>query len=250
MASPFVRKLEYGAALTAQDCLTLESASHGSRKVAGRTTLISEGDEPRNVHLIKEGFACRYKLLPNGKRQIMAFFVPGDICDLHVHILGQMDHSIGTLIESDVVDLSPETIAALAANPRINRALWWSTLVDEGTLREWLVGMGQRPTDQQTAHLFCELLARLQAIGRAMDNSFDMPFTQEELADALGVTIVHANRTLMALRGHDLIRIEGRRLIVADPERLRQFCDFDANYLHLADRQHGLDRRVGGGISV
>ena len=151
MASPFVRKLGYGAALTAQDCLTLEAVSRASRTVPGRTTLISEGDTPCNVHLIREGFACRYKLLPNGKRQIMAFFVPGDICDMHVHILGQMDHSIGTLIESEVVDLPPDTITTLTANPRINRALWWSTLVDEGTLREWLVGMGQaadRPTNR------------------------------------------------------------------------------------------------------
>ncbi len=250
MASPFVRKLEHGAALTAQDCLTLEAVAHGSRTVGGRTTLISEGDAPCNVHLIKEGFACRYKVLPNGKRQIMAFFVPGDICDMHVHILGEMDHSIGTLIECEVVDLPPETIARLTANPRINRALWWSTLVDEGTLREWLVGMGQRPTDQQAAHLFCELLERLQAIGRAMDGSVEMPFTQEELADALGVTIVHANRTLMGLRARELIRIEGRRLIIENAPRLHDFCDFDANYLHLADRRDAVKRRSGAAGSI
>jgi CRP-like cAMP-binding protein len=237
MPSPFVRKLEYGARLTDADRRTLEDACTITRRVPGRCELIAEGDEPTNVHLIQEGFACRYKILPDGKRQIMAFFVPGDICDLHVQILGEMDHAIGTLVDSVIVELPPAPIASLTSNPRINRALWWSTLVDEGTLREWLVNMGQRPADQQMAHLFCELLARLQAVGLGENDRFAMPFTQEELADTLGITSVHANRVLMQLRNRDLIRIEGRMLIVPDRAKLWDFCEFSPRYLHLKNNK-------------
>lgn len=239
MASPFVRKLEHGAHLTDHDRRVLEHACRSIRHVRGRTQLIGEGEVPSNVHLIQQGFACRYKLLPDGKRQIMAFFVPGDICDLHVHILGEMDHCIGTLVDSVVVELPPRTIAELTANTRINRALWWATLVDEATLREWLVSMGQRSAERQLAHILCELIVRLQAVGLALNDSFEMPFTQEELADTLGITSVHANRVLMQLRDRDLVRTQGRTLSVPNMSQLRSFCDFDANYLHLGGGRNG-----------
>lgn len=250
MATPFVRKLEYGAHLTDDDRRTLEDACRITCNVRGRTQLIGEGDAPSNVHLIQEGFACRYKLLPSGKRQIMAIFIPGDICDLHVQILGEMDHCIGTLTDAVVVELPPDIVEDLTTNPRINRALWWATLVDEGTLREWLVSMGQRPAEQQMAHIFCELLTRLQAIGLGVGNSFEMPFTQEELADTLGVTSVHANRVLMQLRHRDLILTEGRRLVVPDFRRLKDFCDFEPNYLHLKDGTKRATDRAAGKATV
>jgi CRP-like cAMP-binding protein len=239
--SPFIRKLEHGAPLTDEDRRELDDACRNVHRIAGRVDLSREGEAPSNVHLILDGYACRYKVLPDGARQIMAVFVPGDICDLHVHILRQMDHNIATLVTSDIVELPPSTIEKLTQNPRINRALWWATLTDEGTLREWLVNMGQRPADRQAAHLFCELLVRLKAIGLAQGNEFRMPFTQQELADALGITHVHTNRVLSHLRDQDLIRVQGRRLYIPHTERLESYCDFDPKYLHL--------RNAGGTIS-
>lgn len=240
MSNPFLRKLAYGTELTDGDREVLLEVSSATRPVAARTDLISEGDEPSDVHLVMSGYACRYKILPDGRRQIMAIFVPGDVCDLHVQILGQMDHSIGTLSDATVVDIPPEAIRRLIANPRINRGLWWMTLVDEGTLREWLVSMGQRDAAEQMAHVFCELHLRLRSVGLAEDDSFDLPGTQEDLADLMGITPVHVNRTLAVLRDKGLIEITGRRLGIPDVEGLRAFGGFEPNYLHLRDgKAHG-----------
>jgi CRP-like cAMP-binding protein len=235
MANPFLRKIAYGAELTGEDRSLLEEVSSNARPIPARTDLISEGEEPKNVHLIMSGYACRYKILPDGRRQIMAIFVPGDVCDLHVQILGEMDHSIGTLSDATVVDISPARIDELIANPRINRGLWWMTLVDEGTLREWLVSMGQRGAAEQMAHVFCELHLRLRSVGLAENDSFQLPGTQEDLADLMGVTPVHVSRTFSALREKDLIRMDQGSLTIPDLGSLRAFGGFDPNYLHLRD---------------
>ena len=137
MSNPLIRKLQYGACLTDEDRIVLAKLSSATRHVAPYQDITTEGDRPENVHLVVEGFACRYKLARDGSRQIMAYLVPGDFCDLHVAILGQMDHSIGTGWGCTVVDIPRDTIEELTAHhPRITRALWWATLADEGTLRE------------------------------------------------------------------------------------------------------------------
>jgi CRP-like cAMP-binding protein len=238
LSTPFIRKLEYGAALTERDRDVLEDAARDVREMGPREDLISEGQRPNNVHVIVEGWACRYKILEDGTRQIVAYFVPGDFCDLHVAILGEMDHSIGTLSACKVARISERQIDELTAKyPTINRALWWATLVDEGTLREWLVNMGRRPAEQQMAHLFCELLVRLQAVGEADGNGYWFPLTQLELADTLGLSDVHVNRTLQQLRSEGLIKLDGKRLEILDVERLKAFSGFDPNYLHLTKRK-------------
>lgn len=233
--NPFIRKLEYGAELTDDDRQLLDRVSSKTRHVPARRDIIREGDDPENAHLVMQGFACRYKQLPDGRRQVMALFVPGDVCDFHVQILGQMDHNIGTITAASVVSVPPETIRELTANPRINRALWWMTLVDEGTLREWLVNIGHRSSSERLAHLLCELRLRLRAVGLAEDDSFDFPLTQNDLADAMGITAVHVNRTLQQLRERGLIRLENKRLTILDYDGLRELADFDPNYLHLRD---------------
>ena len=201
--------------------------------------MIAEGDRPDNVHVVLEGFACRYKILPDGERQIMAYLVPGDMCDLHVTILGEMDHNIGTLSLCTIAFLPYDVVTELTERrPIINRALWWATLVDEATLREWLVNMGRRPTDKQMAHLFCELLARLRSVGRVSGNSFDFPVTQNELGDTLGLSTVHVNRVLQQLRGDGLITLTEKTLTIIDPERLEEFAEFTPNYLHLNREPH------------
>ena len=129
-------------------------------------------------------------------------------------------------------------------HPRITHALWWATLVDEATLREWLVNVGQRPALTRVAHFFCELLLRLRAVGLAEDDGCDMPLTQEDLADVFGLTPVHVNRTLQELREAGLIVLRNRRLEIPDAERLKAFCGFNPNYLHLAPRPSG--RESGG----
>src|SRR4051794_22601631 len=240
MLNPLIRKLARGAELSEDDRRILEEATTDVRQIRPRQDLIHDGDGPNAAHLILEGFACRYKTLPEGQRQIMAFLVPGDICDLHVAILGAMDHGIGTLSACTVAFIPQTTVAKLTEkHPAIIRALWWNTLVDEGILREWLVSMGRRPADKQMAHLFCELLVRLESVGLAKDNGFEFPLTQEELADALGLSPVHTNRVLTQLRDDGLIRISGKRLDILDLGRLCAYAGFDPAYLHLEKRSAG-----------
>ena len=190
MQNPLIAKLERGAELNVEDRAKLESIVRHPREVSSRQDLIHEGDVPSDVHLVLDGFACRYKDLPNGRRQIMAFLVPGDFCDFHVAILGAMDHGIRTLTSCTMVRIPRETIEDLTNHyPRISRALWWCTLVDEAILREWLVNMGQRRAEQQAAHVLCELLVRLQAVGRATDTAYEFPLTQTEFGEALGLSV-------------------------------------------------------------
>ena len=176
MSNPLILKLDQAGVLDDADRAILQGISSQTRRIEGHHDLIRQGERPENVLLVMDGWACRYKILPDGKRQIMAFLVPGDFCDLHVAILGEMDHTIGTAWGCTVVDIPRAVIDDITTNhPRITRALWWATLVDEGTLREWLVNMGQREADRQMAHLFCELLVRLQVVGCTNENTFAFP---------------------------------------------------------------------------
>ena len=179
------------------------------------------------------GLACRYKTTADGNRQIFAFMVPGDFCDLHVALLTRMDHSIATLAPSEIVDIPYTTILELTdSHPGIAKALLWSTLVDEAILREWLTNMGQRQADARIAHLFCELYVRMETVGLAERGSFELPLTQIELADMMGLSTVHASRSLKALREAGLARIEGKKIVISDVERLKAYADFDPVYLH------------------
>lgn len=238
MTNPFIMKLGCGVDLTDEDRVRLQAVASPTRHVGARKDLITEGERPESVHVVLEGFACRYKILPDGKRQIMAYLIPGDWCDLHAAVLGEMDHSVATLTPCTIVEIPRETVEDLTVHyPRITRALWWASLVDEATLREWLVNIGQRPADQRMAHLLCELLVRLQAVGRASENSYELPPTQVELSDTLGMSPVHVNRTLQQLRRAGLITLRGKALIVHDVERLNEFAGFNPNYLHLRRRR-------------
>jgi CRP-like cAMP-binding protein len=238
MPTPFILKLEHGAELSDEDRRVLEHAVGRVRHFGSRTDLIREGDRPEDVHVILEGFACRYKVLPDGGRQIMAYLIPGDFCDLHVSILDEMDHTIGTLTACKVALLPRTTVMNLTtAHLAIARALWWATLVDEGILREWLVSMGRRPAGKRLAHLFCELLLRLQAVGRATENSFELAMTQNQLANTLGMTEVHLNRMVHQLRSDGLIRLKGRTIVIPDVGKLMAFAEFNPNYLHLKKRR-------------
>jgi CRP-like cAMP-binding protein len=153
------------------------------------------------VHLILDGFACRYKVLPEGTRSIVAYLLPGDMCDWHAFILKEMDHSVATLSPCQVVAIPRSTVLEVTDKyPAITRALWWIALVDEAVLREWIVSLSRRSADQAIAHLFCELLVRLEAVGLRVANGFEFPVTQSDLADTVGLSAVRVNRVLQELR--------------------------------------------------
>ena len=229
------RKLEAFAPLPETDKHLIDKVTARSRRVAAKTDLIREGDAPDDVHLILSGFACRYKITSDGKRHIMAYLVPGDFCDLHTFILKAMDHAIATLSPCTVVDIPRQQVLELTASPAIARALWWVALVDEATLREWLVNIGSRPAEERIAHLLYELLLRLRMVGLANGGRYELPITQAELADTMGLSTVHVNRVLQSLRGAGMITLKGKNLVILDEDKIKAFSGFTPNYLHLSD---------------
>lgn len=208
--------------------------------VPARRDLIREGEKPEFSYLIVEGWAGRYKTLPDGRRQIVSFSIPGDFCDLNVYVLKEMDHSIGAITRLSVADISREEMDELTTrDPRITQGLWWEALVNAAIQREWTLNIGQRTAYERIAHLLVELYLRLKTVGQTQNGSCDFPLTQTDLADATGLTAVHVNRTLQELRRDDLIILERRRLTIPDIPKLMDAAMFNPNYLHLDhDGQH------------
>lgn len=240
MLNPLKAKLRNFAPLLDRDAAELDALCASARTHRGKHDLIKEGDRPEVVFLLIEGWACRYKLLPDGKRQIMAYLVPGDLCDVQIFIMKQMDHSIGLLGDAKVAAIPKQTMLRIfREHPDLARALWWSTLTDEAVLREWLVNIGQRDAYERLAHLFAELWLRLRAVGLAGDGSFALPITQSDLGDTLGLTSVHVNRTLRRLRDEGLIELARGRLHVLDLPGLMAASRFQTNYLHLDAQMNG-----------
>jgi CRP-like cAMP-binding protein len=231
--NPLIQKLEQFQKLSDDEKRVLEAAITNVVEFGSREDIISDGERPECVHLLLTGWAARYKILSDGERQIMAYLIPGDLCDIHITLLDRMDHGIASLSRCEV-GLIPRAKVdeIMTEHTQLARALFWATLVDEAILREWLVSIGRRSAEKRVAHLFCEMLLRLRAIGLTTDDSFELPLTQEELADTMGISSVHMNRTLQELRSADLITSKGRLLIINDAERLMEFSGFDPDYLH------------------
>ncbi|RYF19643.1 MAG: Crp/Fnr family transcriptional regulator [Oxalobacteraceae bacterium] len=238
MDNVLTRKLQLFGELPSDDRKLLDEIIKLSFKVPADQELIREGDKPENVHVILSGLACRSQLLRNGRRQITAFLLPGDFCDLHIFILKTMDHDISTLAPSTVVRVPRARVLELTQRPGIARALWWTTLVDEATLRAALVNLGQRSAEERIAHLLCELHLRMLSVGLAEDGKFSLPLTQAELADSTGISIVHANRCIQSLRSKKLIVFSGKTLSIVDIDGLRNLAEFNSRYLHLDGGKH------------
>ena len=233
VGNTLARKLSLFVPLTAEDRKVLDALTTTGEGFHADTDIVAEGMVPRSVFLLQEGMAMRYRNLPDGRRQIMTFLIPGDLCDPHVFLLRTMDHSIGTLTPVRVSPISREGLMhTFATRPRISAALWWSSLQEESMLRERIVSLGRRDARGRIAYLLCELLWRHAAMGLVEDGVFRLPLTQTEVGDALGLTPVHVNRVLRSFREHRLISIEHRLLRVLDVGGLQEIAAFDNAYLH------------------
>ena len=205
--------------------------------MAAKIDLIREGDRPGPVFVMIEGWAYRYKILPNGGRQIVGFMMPGDCCDLHIGLLAEMDHSIRTLTRSLVATIGrSEMDALLDGHPKVAKAMYLSQLIDEGTMRAWITSMGRRSSVERVAHLVCELYLRAKNVGLVVKPVFTLPLSQIQLADALGMTPVHLNRVVKDLRASGAMTLSRGSVEVEDPVRLAQIAGFDENYLHRHQR--------------
>lgn len=203
------------------------------RDLAADTDIVREGDRPTDCCVVLTGFLCRYRVTAGGKRQIMSFHLPGEIPDLQSLYLKVMDHNLGTLAPSRVALVAHEAVLeTIRLHPRIGAAFWRATLIDAAIFREWTVSLGRRSAHGRIAHLICELGMRFGAVKMADNNTFPMPMTQSELGDAMGLSAVHVNRTLMELRSEGLIDWRNGVMTVLDWDRLASTAEFDPTYLH------------------
>ena len=233
MANRFVQKLSVYADLTDVEKAALERVTAHPRRVASKKDLIREGDQPGPVFVMLDGWAMRYKILPNGSRQVVAFLMPGDACDLHIGMLAEMDHSIQTITPGRVATISRvEMDELMNEHQGIARGMYVAQLADEGILRAWIVSMGRRSSIERVAHLVCELYVRAHWSGMVADEGFELPLSQVVLADALGMTPVHINRILKELRLSGAMALQRGSVSIMDPVRLVQIAGFDENYLH------------------
>ena len=234
---PLVAKLAMAADLREEDVQGLSALCRNERTIGAKKHILSQGDRPEHVHVILEGWAARYRTLSDGSRQIVAFLIPGDFCDLHYGVLGHADHGIAALTRCRVAYVpSADLDAVISAHSKLTKALQWAALVDEATLREWIVNLGRRDAFERIAHLLGELHARMKMVGLVRDDQMPFPITQNELADATGLTAVHVNRTLQRLREEKLIKLANRNLTILDLGALQTAAGFSGDYLHLRRR--------------
>lgn len=245
MLNALTRRLEEYTPLTDADRAELESlCSQSPHTVSAKRDLISEGDAPRSIYVILDGWAAHYRTLENGRRQIVDFAIPGDCCDLNLFILDQMDHSIGAITKLKVAEVGREAFHRVVTSyPNITTALWWAELVSKSIHREWIVNVGQRSARERIAHLLCEMFLRLESVGLTNGFSCDFPLTQNDIADTTGLTSVHVNRTLQELRRKGLIVLERHKLTIPDMASLQAEGLFNPDYLHI----QRLDRHTDAG---
>jgi CRP-like cAMP-binding protein len=236
-----IRKLETITVLAEDDRAAVLALPATVKEFAADRDIVCEGDRPSQCCLLLEGFLCRYKVLPDGNRQIMSFHIPGDIPDLQSLHIDVMDHNLATIEASKVAFIPHEAVRKLThSHPRIADAFWRDTLIDGAIFREWIVNVGSREAYSRIAHLLCEIFIKLRAVGLVTGNGFKLPLTQAEIADATGLSSVHVNRSLMKLRADGLITLERYACTIPDFARLEEAATFDPTYLHLKSTDPGV----------
>jgi CRP-like cAMP-binding protein len=229
-----IRKLESIGTLSDEDRAGIRALSGTLVPLRASEDIVSEGERPNSVCVVVDGLLCRYKLVPSGERQIMSYHVPGDVPDVLSLLIERMDHSICTLTPSMILKIPHAPMLKLFQDmPNIAFLFWRATLVEAAVFREWMVGMGRRSSYTRMAHMFCEVMMQMKAVGLTDGKTCHLPLTQAEIADATGISTVHVNRTLQELRARHLITFEGGSLDVLDWEGLEQAGEFDPSYLHL-----------------
>lgn len=192
-----------------------------------------DGDRPTECCLISKGFCVRSKTTSNGRRQILSIHIPGEIPDLqslHLHVL---DHDLTTLTECALGFISHASLREVTRRkPNVAEILWRDTLIDAAMFRDWIVNVGQRQAPSRLAHIIVELRERLKVIGQVQGDRFEMPLTQEQIGEAMGITPVHANRIVKQLRDDNVLEFHRGGVRVIDEQKLLELADFDGLYLH------------------
>ncbi len=230
-------KLRARYELSAEEEQAIRDSVSEIREYPADKTFIRAGEELNHSSLLLEGIASRHKDLRDGQRQITELHVAGDFIDLHSFTLKRLDHHVMTLTPCSVAVVSHEKLKEIANSyPHLTRVYWFSTNLDAAIHREWEVSLGRRSATSRTAHLFCELRVRLGLVGLAEELAYDLPLTQTDLAECLGLTPVHINRTLKELREQKVVEFRSRRVEITDLRSLEKIAEFDPAYLYLERR--------------
>lgn len=232
--APMVRQLELRQPLSDADRRHVLSLPRVIREVPAGQFLVWDGDTPQATAVLLSGYAYRHKLAGDGGRQIISIHMQGDIVDLQNSLLGVADHNVQMLTAGKVALIPTEAVRELCfANPAVGMAMWYATLVEGSIFREWILNIGRRDARTRIAHLLCEFAMRLEVADLSGQTSYELPITQEQLADAVALTAVHVNRTLMRLEEDGLISRTRRVITILDWKKLAETADFHPRYLHL-----------------
>ena len=232
--APMVRKLNLWAPLGDTDREAILALPFATRRMQPGQYIVWDGDRPQYACLLLSGFAIRHKHAGNGGRQILSIHMKGDIVDLQNSLLGIADHNVQMLTAGQVAMIPVESMRDLAfRHPNVGMAMWYETLVEGSIFREWVLNIGRRDARTRIAHLLCEFAMRLEVAELGQPTVYELPITQEQLADAVALTPVHVNRTLKKLEQEGLITRTKRIVSIVDWKELIKVADFEPRYLHL-----------------
>ena len=235
-----LRKLETHSALGEEDRRRVLALPYTLRTLEPHAYVLREGEKPDVCPILLSGFAYRQKLTSNGGRQILALHIPGEAMDFQNLFLDEADHNVQMLTRGDVAMVQREELRELVrSTAAISHAILVTILVEASIFREWVVNVGRRDARTRLAHVLCEFAVRLEAQGLIEQYGYNLPMTQEQLADVLGLTPVHVNRTIKALEAEGLIARKGRNINFPDWQRMREAGDFNQRYLHLEQQKAG-----------
>jgi len=220
--------------LSDQDLAALEASVSQVRKTQARQIIARAGEPISCSTYLMDGFICRYMDDRNGLRQLVAVHVPGDFVDLHGYPLRRLDHDVATLGACRIALVPHETLdRLLPERPNLTKLLWFSTLLDAAMHREWIFRLGRLDAVARIGHFFCEIEAKLRAVGLSDGSRFTLPLTQADLGEACGMTSVHINRMLRELRERKLLQMQRGKVTIFDLAALRRLCDYDPSYLFI-----------------
>lgn len=231
---PMLRKFEQWHPLAPKERAAVLALPFTRRRLNAHDHIVWEGDRPQHTCLLLSGFAFRHKVAGNGGRQILSIQMKGDLLDLQNSMLGIADHNVQMLSPGEVALMPFEEVRKLAVRlPNIGMAMWYETLVEASIFREWILNIGRRDAHARIGHLLCEFAVRLEVAELGKQTEYELPITQEQLADAVSLTAVHVNRTLKSLEKDGYISRSKRRITISDWQKLARVADFQPNYLHI-----------------
>ena len=232
MSRMLILQLERFGRLSAEEKLAVTAMRVRSRRVGSRQDLAREDEAPELDDVLLAGFACRYVVLPNGRRQVLAYILPGEFCGRRTGNCDLPEHAIATLSAVKIGTFAREELSSLAHRfPALARALELSRAVEQATLCQWLLNLGQRTALERTAHMLCELFFRLRCLGLAHEGGCEVPLRQADIADALAISAVHLNRTLTRIRRLHIGSFLRNHLLIEDLPALQKLAGFRPDYL-------------------